>query len=41
MVVHFGHLFGLSEEVLHLLAVLAMAGDEVAHWEGGREGGMG
>ena len=38
MVVDFGHLFGFSEEVFHLLAMLAMAGYEVTHC-GRREGG--
>ena len=31
MVVHFRHLLGLSQEVLHLLCVVPMAGNEVTH----------
>ena len=34
--VPFGHLFGLSQQVLHLLAVVIITSNEVTHWKRGR-----
>ena len=36
MVVYFSHLFSFSQEVLHLLTVMAVPRYEVTHWGEGR-----
>ena len=39
MVVYFSHLFSFSQEVLHLLTVMAVPRYEVTHWGEGEGGG--